>query len=78
MNLEQWAYLAQIIGVGLDEVDRQRVQLRQDGLVPDSQWQELLWSSRNFGARQSSRETWTAYSGAFGKPFQDFISEQMK
>jgi hypothetical protein len=48
--------------------------LRKDGLVPDSQWNELLWSVKNFMARQSAREAWTVFKGAFGKPFQDFVS----
>ncbi|MGD8809372.1 MAG: hypothetical protein PVG24_07185 [Gammaproteobacteria bacterium] len=73
----------------LDDVDRQRIMLfewraitgwnqlfhlRKDGLVPDSQWNELLWSVKNFMARQSAREAWTVFKGAFGKPFQDFVS----
>ena len=76
----------------LDEVDRQRMmlfewraftgwnqlfQLRQDGLVPDSQWHELLWSVKNFGRRQSAAESWVVFKGAFGKPFQDFVSKHM-
>ena len=55
---EQWLKGASDFD-SLDEVDRQRVmlfewtaitgwnqlfQLREDGLVPDSQWHELLWS----------------------------------
>ena len=79
--------------VSLDEVDKQRVmlfewraitgwnqlyQLRQDGLVPDSQWNELRWSVGNFMARQSAREAWAVFKGAFGQPFQGFVSAQMK
>ena len=51
--------------------------LRQDGLVPDSQWQELVWSVKHFGSRQSARESWNVSKGSFGKPFQAFISEHM-
>jgi hypothetical protein len=76
----------------LDEVDKQRVllfewraitawnqlfQLRQDGLMPESQWNELLWAIRNFGRRQSAREAWQVFKDAFGRPFQDFVSEYM-
>jgi hypothetical protein len=76
----------------LDAVDKQRImlfewramtgwnqlfQLRQDGLVPDSQWNELLWSVKNFGARQSAREAWSVFKDAFGEPFQDFVSRQI-
>jgi len=77
----------------LDAVDRQRImlfewraftgwnqlfQLRHEGLVPDSQWNELLWSVRNFGRRQSAKEAWEVFRGAFGKPFQEFVSTQMQ
>ena len=51
--------------------------LRKDGLVPDSQWNELLWSVEHFGSRQSARETWKIFKSSFGKPFQDFVSEHM-
>jgi len=76
----------------LDEVNRQRVilfeqraiaawnqlfLLRLDGLVPDSQWHELIWSVKHFGSRQSAKECWSVSQGSFGKPFQDFISEHM-
>ena len=76
----------------LDEVDKQRAilfeqraiaawnqlfLLRQDGLVPDSQWQELIWSVKHFGSRQSARQCWSVSKASFGKPFQDFISEHM-
>ena len=76
----------------LDGVDRQRMmlfewraftgwnqlfQLRRDGLVPDSQWHELLWSIKNFGSRQSAREAWVIFKGAFGEPFQAFVAEHM-
>ena len=76
----------------LDEVDRQRVMLfeqraiagwnqlfllRQDGLVPDSQWKELLWSVQHFGSRQSARASWSLFKDSFGKPFQNFVAEHM-
>jgi hypothetical protein len=76
----------------LDEVDRQRAilfeqraiaawnqlfLLRQDGLVPDSQWQELVWSVKYFGARQSAKACWIVSKDSFGKPFQAFVSEYM-
>lgn len=76
----------------LDEVDRQRIilfeqraiaawnqlfQLRQDGLVPDSQWQELIWSVKYFGSRQSAKACWNVSKGSFGDSFQDFVSEHM-
>jgi hypothetical protein len=150
MTLEQWAWLSQIIGVGLvvaslvyvgrqlkqstetmrqaaagyylnlqdrlcgevansrefaerwskgasefeslDAVDKQRVVLfeqraitgwnqlfllRQDGLVPDSQWHELIWSVKYFGSRQSARFAWSVSKDSFGPGFQAFVSEHM-
>ncbi|MGD2166920.1 MAG: hypothetical protein PVF63_02365 [Gammaproteobacteria bacterium] len=77
----------------LDEVDRQRMmlfewraftawnqlfQLYQQGLLPDSQWNELVWSVKNFGDRQSAREAWVVFKDAFGQPFQDFVKTYMK
>ena len=76
----------------LDEVDKTRVilfeqraiaawnqlfLLRQEGLVPDSQWQELIWSVEHFGSRQSAKACWNVSKDSFGKPFQDFVSEHM-
>jgi hypothetical protein len=150
MTLEQWAWLSQIIGVGLvvaslvyvgrqvkqstetmrqtaagyylnlqdrlcgevansrefaecwskgasefeslDDVDKQRVilfeqraitgwnqmfLLRQDGLMPDSQWRELIWSVKFFGSRQSARAAWSVSKDSFGAPFQAFVAEYM-
>jgi hypothetical protein len=76
----------------LDDVDKQRVllfewraftgwnqlfQLRQNGLVPDSQWNELLWSMKNFGGRKSAGQAWSVFKGAFEPRFQDFVSRHM-
>lgn len=77
----------------LDEIDRQRLilfewraitgwnqlfQMRQDGLMPDSQWNELLWSMRNFGQRQSARAAWLVFSDAFEPPFRSFAAKYME
>ena len=77
----------------LDEVDRQRLllfewraitgwnqlfHLRQEGLMPESQWNELVWAIKSFGARQSARESWRVFKGAFGKDFQDFVAEYLE
>jgi hypothetical protein len=77
----------------LDEVDKQRLilfewraitgwnqlfQLRQDNLLPDSQWNELIWAIQNFGKRQSARESWRIAKDAFGKHFRDFVSEYLE
>jgi hypothetical protein len=76
----------------LDDVDKQRVilfeqraitgwnqlfLLRQDGLVPDSQWRELIWSVRYFGSRQSARISWSISRESFGTGFQAFVAEHM-
>ena len=76
----------------LDEVDQHRVilfeqraiagwnqllLLRQDGLVPDSQWQELIWSVRHFGSRQSAQASWKVSKDSFGNAFQEFMGEYM-
>ena len=76
----------------LDDVDKQRVilfeqraiaawnqlfLLRQDGLVPDSQWQELIFSVKHFGSRQSARASWSVSQASFGKAFQAFMAEHI-
>ena len=68
----------------LDEVDRQRMMLFEqraiagkEGLVPDSQWNELLWSVKHFGSRQSAHASWEIFKSSYGQPFQDFVSEHM-
>jgi hypothetical protein len=88
---QQWVKAAKHFD-SLDEVDKQRVmlfewraftgwnqlfQLRQNGLVPESQWHELLWSIKSFGSRQSAEQAWSLFKGAFEQPFQDFVSRQM-
>ena len=75
----------------LDDTDRQRVLLherrallhwhnmfglRRRNLLQDSDWHELNWVIRNFGRRQSVRESWRVFNGCFEKPFQEFIEEQ--
>ena len=75
----------------LDEVNKQRLifferrailhwhnmfGLREQGLVPDSDWLEMKWIIQNIGRRQSIRESWKVFKGSFQKPFQDFMEEQ--
>jgi hypothetical protein len=89
---EYWRKGASEFG-SLDDVDKQRLvlfewraltswsqlfELRRDGLMPDSQWKELVWAIENFSKRQSAREAWRIFKGAFEKPFQDFVSPYME
>ena len=75
----------------LDEVDQQRLifferrailhwhnmfGLRQQQLVPDSDWTEMQWIIQNIGRRQSIRESWKVFRDSFQKPFRDFMEEQ--
>ncbi len=50
--------------------------LRQQDLVKDGDWNELLWLIQHFGDYQSTRMAWTLFRESFDKPFQDFIDGQ--
>jgi hypothetical protein len=74
---------------GLDSVDRQRLviwefqalagwskyfNLRQQALISDPQWQELVGTFAHFGRRQSMREAWRMFRGIYGQPYRDFMA----
>jgi hypothetical protein len=75
----------------LDEVDQVRVimhsrsaikhwhnmfAMRQQHLVSDSDWNELLWLIQHFGGIQNTRGAWAMFKDSFEKPFQDFIEQR--
>jgi len=77
----------------LDEVDRIRVQMfmrrvivhwhnmygmRTQGLLRDSDWNELRWLMQFFAGHQSLRETWTMFKPSFEPGFQVFVDERFE
>jgi hypothetical protein len=75
----------------LDEVDKQRLifferrailhwhnmyGMREQDLVPESDWIEMKWIIQNIGRRQSIRESWKLFRDSFQEPFQEFMEEQ--
>ena len=75
----------------LDEVDQQRIffferraimlwhhmyQLRAQGRLPDSSWNEQKWIMQNIGRRQAIRGAWHLYKGGYGLQFQQLVEEQ--
>ena len=50
--------------------------MRQQDLVPESDWIEMKWIIQNIGRRQSIREAWKVFKDSFQAPFQVFIEEQ--
>lgn len=77
----------------LDEVDRQRAvmfewraitnwnhwyQLREQGLMPDAQWNELIWLIRNLGRRPALREAWDVFKGGYDESFREFVSRNFE
>lgn len=75
----------------LDDIDKQRLVfferrailhwhnmfgMRQQDLVPESDWIEMKWIIQNIGRRQSIREAWKVFKDSFQAPFQVFIEEQ--
>jgi hypothetical protein len=51
--------------------------LRKKKSFADSEWHEAKWMIRHFGCRQANRKAWLVCKGAFEKPFQVFIDEQI-
>ena len=77
----------------LDPVDRQRLvmfewqaiagwynffNLRQQNLVSDSQWREVIWAFEHIGRRQAVREAWNIFKGGYDKPFRDFMAQYLE
>ena len=52
--------------------------LRQKGLVADSQWNELVWHFENIGRRQSVREVWRTFKGGYTEQFQVFMAQYLE
>jgi len=77
----------------LDEIDQQRAvmfefraiqgwahwyRLRQRGLFPDEQWNELVWFIANLGAqRQAVREAWKVFRPSYPKELQAFLGQYL-
>lgn len=77
----------------LDPIDQQRIilfewqaiagwhnffNLRQQRLVSDEQWHEVIWVFENIGRRQSVREAWQTFKGGYDKPFQEFMVKYLE
>lgn len=77
----------------LDEVDQQRAimfewraitnwnqwfELRKQGLMPDPQWNEMIWLIQNLGRRRAVREAWRAFEGCYDQSFRDFVSRHFE
>jgi hypothetical protein len=75
----------------LDEVDQQRIffferraimlwhhmyQLRTQGRLPDSSWNEQKWIMQNIGRRQAIRGAWHLYKDGYDLKFQQLVEEQ--
>lgn len=78
---------------GFDAIDRQRIilfewqalqawhnwfNLRQQNLISDYQWTELLWGFRRFGQRPSTREAWKVFRGSYTEEFQEFMAQYLE
>lgn len=77
----------------LDEVDQQRAimfewraitnwnqwfRLRRQGLMPDAQWNELIWLIQNLGRRRAIQEAWSTFKGGYDQSFRDFVSRHLE
>jgi hypothetical protein len=52
-------------------------QLREQNLLPDADWNEMIWVIRFVGAREDTRAAWTMFRDAFDKAFQDFLDRHL-
>ncbi len=50
--------------------------LRGDKLLPDSDWNELIWLIQHIGLRQDLLEAWRMFKNSFDKSFQEFLDAQ--
>ena len=77
----------------LDPIDQQRIvmfewqaiagwhnffNLRQQRLVSDEQWHEVIWIFENIGRRQAVRQAWQSFKGGYDKPFQEFMAQYLE
>jgi hypothetical protein len=51
--------------------------LRQQGLLPDPQWNELNGVMKTLGKRRAIRESWQTFRDSFDKSFQDFADPHL-
>ena len=77
----------------LDDTDKQRLvffewnaiqqwhnyfELHRDGLLPESQWQQVKWIMGALCRRQAVRACWKTFKPSFSEEFQDFISPYLE
>ncbi len=77
----------------LDAVDQQRLiawewqaiaawsnyfDLRQNGLISDAQWSQLVWQFESLGQRQSVREAWKWLKQGYGQKFQGLMARYLE
>lgn len=51
--------------------------LREQGLLPDADWEELKWLIRLVGVRQDTRAAWHMFRESFEDSFQAFMDAQL-
>lgn len=51
--------------------------LRQQGLLPDTDWHEVNWLIRNLGPRQAIRETWKMFRESFDPGFREHLDPHL-
>ncbi len=51
--------------------------LRGENLLPDSDWNELVWLIQHVGLRQDLLEAWRIFKNSFDKSFQEFLDAQL-
>ena len=49
--------------------------LRQQALISDAQWTELIGTFERFGERQAAREAWRTFKDIYQESFQGFMAQ---
>ena len=71
------AVIASLINVG-KHLRQNTKTMRVNAAYTYTQWQRLNWSFKNFGHRQSVRETWKVVKDGYDKSFQDFMNQYLE
>ena len=51
--------------------------LRGENLLPESDWNELIWLIQHIGLRQDLVEAWRMFKNSFDQSFQEFLDAQL-
>jgi hypothetical protein len=51
--------------------------LREQDLLPDADWNEMVWLIHFVGTREDTRASWVMFRDSFDQPFQEFLDSHL-